>query len=284
MTDLRYIDIPKITDGSVFEHLCRDLWRNNTEYEFVELNGRSGQDQHGVDVFGRIIESGEWCGIQCKVKSTGQSLTKKDIETEIAKALTFNPSLAEFKLCTTLSRDEKLQTIVRNLQTELHNSDAFKFELFFWEDIKELLQDEKNISIYHRFYQKYFADSKRLGHSIGKLFNLELGFENEIDTLYEIMLGKIPMYKESKPVNVNYYRGTYFFINFSEHTTEVFTLPCFESDIMSVFTNPIDRYRIVRWLEKLENVDDFIYSDEYNLKFYITNEERRLHQESLREE
>lgn len=60
MRDLRTIDIPKITDDEKFEYLCRDLWRNNPNFEFIELNGRKGQKQFGVDVFGKKVGTEEW--------------------------------------------------------------------------------------------------------------------------------------------------------------------------------------------------------------------------------
>ncbi len=69
MRDLRTLQIPKIKDGIKFEHLCRDIWKNDkNHYELVAFNGRPGQSQDGVDIFGREIDSKKWFGIQCKVR------------------------------------------------------------------------------------------------------------------------------------------------------------------------------------------------------------------------
>ena len=283
MRDLRTIDIPKITDGEKFEYLCRDLWRNNSDYEFIELNGRKGQKQFGVDVFGRNVKSEEWLGIQCKVKAIGQALTKSDIETEINKAKLFNPSLSVFKLCTTLDRDAKVQKIVRGIQTELSKSKEFKLEILFWDDIEEQLKEEDNFNIYYKYYQKFFADNTTFGHSIGKLFNLELGCDNKLDTHYEVMLGKIPNYKESKHTNVNYYRGTYFIVNFHQNKIETFTWPCFESDISEAFPNDYDRFRVTQWMSDIKDIDDFIYSDESKFIYFITAADREQHYDDMKD-
>ncbi|MFM5151251.1 restriction endonuclease [Aeromonas hydrophila] len=283
MHDLRTIDIPKITDGEKFEYLCRDLWRNNPDFEFIELNGRKGQKQFGVDVFGRNVKSGEWLGIQCKVKATNQTLTTADIETEINKAKLFNPSLSVFKLCTTLDRDAKIQTMVRDIQTELSKSKGFKFEILYWDDIEEQLKEEINFNIYYKYYQNFFADNTTFGHSIGKLFNLELGCDNKLDTHYEVMLGKIPDYKNSKHENVNYYRGTYFIVNFHQNKMETFTLPCFESDIIEAFPNNYDRFRIAKWINNIKNIDDFICSDETDFIHFITTADQEQYYDEMEE-
>lgn len=283
MHDLRTIDIPKITDGEKFEHLCRDLWRNNPDYESIVLNGRKGQTQFGVDVFGRNVKTEEWLGIQCKVKATGQALTKADIETEINKAKSFNPSLSVFKLCTTLDRDANIQNIVREIQTELSKSKGFKLEILFWDDLEEQLKEEVNFNIYYKYYQKFFADNTTFGHSIGKLFNLELGCDNKLDTHYEVMLGKIPDYKKSDHTNANYYRGTYFIVNFHINKIETFTWPCFASDITEAFPNSYDRFRVIQWMNNIKDIDDFICSDESNFIYCITAADRDQHYDAMRE-
>lgn len=277
MQDLRNIDVPKITDGERFEYLCRDLWRNYTNYEFVELNGRKGQRQFGVDVFGRDTETSAWFGIQCKVKAKGDSLKKSEIEAEINKAKLFNPTISKFLICTTLDRDTNVQCVVRQIQSKLSRNTSFNIEVVFWDEIAERLKEEGNINIYYKYYQNYFADNTTFGHSIGKLFNLELGCGAKLDSHYELMLGKIPNYKDCKHSSVNYYRGTYFVINFHQNSIETFTWPCFESDVVSAFPNDYDRFRIVKWLSAIANVDDFIFSDEFNYEFFVTREERDRH-------
>jgi len=80
MHNLRTMEIIKINDSITFELLCRDLRKNDLLNNQVQLNGRPGQPQEGVDVFGRNKESGEWFGIQCKVRKNDNLLTKSDIQ------------------------------------------------------------------------------------------------------------------------------------------------------------------------------------------------------------
>jgi len=283
MHDLRTIQIPKITDGIKFEYLCRDIWKNNKDkYELVQFNGRPGQPQDGVDVFGREIDDQQWFGVQCKARKDSNKLGKREIIEEMAKALKFNPMLRKYMLMTTLDRDVKIQEMMRTIN--MKPKIKFTFELLFWEDIEELLKREENFNIYYKYYQSFFADNTTLGHSIGKLLNLELGTGDSTDTHYELMIGKIPDYRDKSHNEVDYYRGTYFIVNFHERKMETFPIPCFESDLEMAFRYKFDRFRIAKWLNSIKNIDDFICNDESSFESYITIEEHKKFIESLHEE
>lgn len=284
MHDLRTVEIPKITDSEKFEYLCRDLWKNEEINESVCFNGRPGQAQEGVDVYGRNTKSGEWFGIQCKVREEGNKLSKNELNEEINKAKKFNPSLKQYYLCTTLKRDAALQCIEREILEELNNSDNFYFKILFWDDIEEMLKIESNINIYLKYYQQFFIKNTTLGHSIGKLINLELGLGNSIDTHYELVIGKIPNYKDKRHTNVDHYRGLYYIINFHERKIETFHPRCFESDIEAAFYSKWDCVRIAKWINSIKNLDDFIYDDTYDVEFFLPEEEREGWLESIRNE
>jgi hypothetical protein len=83
MQDLRTVEIPIITDSLKFEYLCRDLWKKESMNEPVSFNGRPGQGQDGVDVYGRNTTTEKWFGIQCKVRDKDNKLSKKEIDAEI---------------------------------------------------------------------------------------------------------------------------------------------------------------------------------------------------------
>src|ERR1700676_2598167 len=53
-------------DPTAFESLCLELWRDIWNDPNAQKNGRSGQPQAGVDVFGQ--HDGKWAGVQCKQK------------------------------------------------------------------------------------------------------------------------------------------------------------------------------------------------------------------------
>lgn len=283
--DLRYVEIPKIEDDAVLEELIRDIYACNSNFANVNLHGRPGQKQDGVDVYARHIENLTWAGMQCKVRSTNKSFSKTELKKEVDDALNFNPTLSEYSLYTTLNRDVHTQSFVREIADELSRNDDFKFDVFFWEDIADLLRDENNRSVYLKYYSKFFADSLATGHAIGKLVNLELQFDNIPDSHYELIIGKIPNYKEDKGQNVDYYRGTYFIVNLHELRIEFFTKSqtdstavVFPSDIVEAISNKIDCYRIAKFLQGIDDIDKFIYEDVHTYHFSITSKERQEYQ------
>ena len=50
---------------------------------------------------------------------------------------------------------------------------------------------------------------------------------------------------------------------------------CFPSDIEYAFNSRIDCYRICEWLKSIVNIDDFIYDDNHDYQFSITEKERQ---------
>ncbi|WP_299249063.1 hypothetical protein [uncultured Aquimarina sp.] len=277
---MRFIEIPKIENDILLEDLSKDILKTDKELSNVNVHGRPGQKQAGVDVYAREIETGNWIGIQCKVRSTNKSFTKSELLKEVKEALNFNPKIEKYYLYTTLNRDTKTQAFERDINDSFLTSNDFTFEVKFWEDIQDMLKEERCENVYYRYYHKFFKDNLSLGHSIGKLINLELQFDNIPDSKYELMIGKIPRTNQ-KATNVDYFRGTYFISNFLDKTIEFFTKShnsnkavCFPSDIYDAFDNMIDRYRICKWIQSIENLDDFIYDDTHNYTFSITTEER----------
>jgi hypothetical protein len=281
--DLRFVDIPKIDNDTLLEDLSKDILKTDTNLSNVNVHGRPGQKQDGIDVFARENDSGKWIGIQCKVRSTNKSFSKQELLNEINQALSFNPTISKYYLYTTLNRDSKTQLNEREIVNNELKGNPVTFEIKFWEDIKDILRSKECESVYYRYYHKFFRDNKSLGHSIGKLINLGLQFDNKPDTKYEIILGKIPPHRD-KSKNVDYFRDTYFIANLLDKTLEFFTkyikqdgteaISCYPSDIYDVFENEIDRYRIAKWLRSLKNIDDIIYSDITNYNYSITTKER----------
>lgn len=279
--DLRFIDIPKIENDVQFEDLTKAIAKASGLYENVNINGRPGQKQDGVDVYARKQDELNWVGIQCKVRSTNKSFTKQELLSEVNQAKDFNPNLSEYYLYTTLSRDSITQNNVREIANELNNSNDFLFDVLFWDDIEELLKQQDYETVYYQFYHKFFRDNLALGHSIGKLVNLHLGFDSKLDTQYDLMVGKIPSHNGEKS-RADYYRGSYYIVNLNEYRIEFFQkrydskkAQCFPSDISNAFPNQIDCYRVSSWIDSFEVFDDLIYNDKHNYSFYLSKEERK---------
>ena len=121
--------------AGVFEAVYRDP--KPTKY------GRPGQAQNGVDVYGRMNGSGELVGIQCKRMDEldknsqpvpGGAITAKILNSEVAKARKFTPSLDMWILATTAKRDAKIQTNALKLDQASRACGSFGIQLWFWDD------------------------------------------------------------------------------------------------------------------------------------------------------
>ena len=137
-------------DNQLFEELIRDLFAKHWRDLNVQVNGRTGQKQDGVDVYGRPNQSHLWFGIQCKLREDG-GLTRTDIEKEIQMARSFRHPLDTFIIATTLPRDNTLQAVVEQLNEIETKNDGFKVQIRFWEDICSLLDEHPNLI--HKYYK-----------------------------------------------------------------------------------------------------------------------------------
>jgi len=128
-----------------FESLCKKLWGEIWNCSSIRKNGRNGDIQHGVDVYG--IPKGEiqYFGIQCKGKDeyTNKQYTKIEISDEIEKAKGFKPPLKEFYLTTTAVKNAEIEEFVRQKNIEHIKSGLFKIEIYSWEDIVDYIDENK---------------------------------------------------------------------------------------------------------------------------------------------
>jgi hypothetical protein len=130
-----------------FERLCKKLWGEIWNCsDTIQRNGRNGQNQHGVDIYGIPKGQSEYYGIQCKGKDeyTHSQLTKEEIDNEITKAKTFKPSLKRFIFATTANKDALIEEYIRIKNIENINEGSFEIYLASWEDIVDLLMDYRN--------------------------------------------------------------------------------------------------------------------------------------------
>jgi tetratricopeptide (TPR) repeat protein len=86
------------------------------------MNGRIGQPQHGVDIFGnRGGLGGPMVGVQCKGKDGeyGGAVTELELKAEVKKSDQFKPAIEEFILITTAPDDAKIQETARLFQQQI---------------------------------------------------------------------------------------------------------------------------------------------------------------------
>jgi hypothetical protein len=127
--------LPPPNQPAAFESLCLDLWKDIWGDPGAQNNGRRGQPQAGVDVFGQ--KDGEWFGVQCKQKN-GLLRTKvlaEELEREVKAAKQFMPPLAGFTLATTGPADSEVQRLARELSQKHRVEGLFTVEVWSWEKI-----------------------------------------------------------------------------------------------------------------------------------------------------
>ncbi|SDY99203.1 hypothetical protein [Nitrosomonas sp. Nm33] len=109
-------------------------------------NGRGGQRQKGVDVYGTTLD-GQLVGIQCKNSPSG--LDDSDVTKEITKAESFQPALTTLYIATTSPRDARLQESVRKISASRKAAGKFSVDLLFWEDISADLSSDDQVFFRH---------------------------------------------------------------------------------------------------------------------------------------
>lgn len=267
------IEIPRIENAELFEDLCFDLLEHDKDYENVQKNGRRGQKQDGVDIFARKAETSEWIGIQCKVK-TGGAIEAKEIENEINKALTFNPSLASYFIYTTAKRDALIQEYVRNINVRNLQAGWFRVQIFFWEDIEDLLKDENYKPVHYKYYRQLYTTFKDDGYSFGKLVGLTVSYRGDA-SYYELLIGRVYKTTEmkNKSIALDYWKDINFIMNMNERAFETFPSPCHPSALERAISNARDRYIISQWLNSIEDIEKFLKSPKDEHRFEISDEQ-----------
>ncbi len=153
--------IPPPTTWESFENLCRDLWAEEWNYTNTQKNGRKGQPQNGVDVYGEP-KPNYWVGVQAKVKGQlpAKTLNITELHAEIEKAKNFIPKLKEYIVATTGSKDVNIQEEARKITEKNRKNGLFDVFVYCWEDIEPLLKKHQNVHKLH--YPQHFPDLKAI--------------------------------------------------------------------------------------------------------------------------
>ena len=171
MTEFSNRQIPAPLNWEEFESLCCDLWTEILDDQNTSKNGRSGQSQNGVDVFGRKDGKGAWVGIQCKGKNGqyGKRIEKTELIEEIEKAKTFSPKISEFILATTAENDVNIQEVARRLSEENANEGLFSVTVVAWSEMV------RKLSFYEAIIEKYYPNQSL------RLTKIETNIEDLVD-------------------------------------------------------------------------------------------------------
>jgi hypothetical protein len=154
-----------------FETITRDAMAQKWSNPNLQKNGRSGQAQNGVDIFG-ADEIGRNVGIQCKRHQS--PLKMSTIKEEIENAEGFEPPLTTLFIATTADHDAPLQQQVRKLSRDRAELGKFTVSILFWEDIVDGLK--LNSKIFNVHYPNVVLDLDRPTPLSRQLSALELGY------------------------------------------------------------------------------------------------------------
>lgn len=162
MSLLAATQIPKPADEQAFERASIVLWRALLGDPNIQRNGRRGQRQNGVDLFGvRDQDPAYVIGVQCKLKSDGHFLTADEVRDEVRKALTFRPDLREYFITTTAPDDVALQELARELALEQKNNGRrILIYVWGWNTLEERISEHADAR--KQFDPNYGAFSEQI--------------------------------------------------------------------------------------------------------------------------
>lgn len=249
-----------IEDDKLFESFCLDYYKIKYRDPNMQLNGRSGQRQNGVDIFGHINEPYEWLGIQCKVKSTSKSLSISEVKIEAEKAEAFNPKLSHYVVATTGNRDAKLQEELRLVNEERKSKKVFEIQIEFWDDILVNLSETEYERIIIKYYNEFIIDSLKHGFTVGRLVTIILGEMDDYSTQYELLISKIPLIDESKEYGILYFQNRYVVCNLNSRGFSIIQNDCHPSDFETAIRGYWGQFLVAKWLRN-SDINEIINSD-----------------------
>lgn len=152
-----------------FETLCADLFQWIWNDPLTKLHGRSGQNQHGVDIYGQLPGTEEWQGVQCKGKDGryGAILTEREIIEEVEKAKKFRPMLASFTIVTTAQSDAKTEHLARQITAEHSQLGLFRVEVLGWDEIVRRMTS--NEELFDKYYPNQSSKIEEIRKKLSQL-------------------------------------------------------------------------------------------------------------------
>ncbi len=121
-----------------FEQFCLKLLIRHWSNPSLELYGKRGERQFGVDIID-LGYSSPFKAAQCKHHEPEKTLPPADIRDEVEKAKGFTPPLDHYAILTTGRITTQAHNEVIRINQEHAATGLFKVELFSWEKIERLL-------------------------------------------------------------------------------------------------------------------------------------------------
>lgn len=172
MPTLQSLRLPTPTNWQDFETIVRDAQAQRWGSVRLQKNGRPGQAQHGVDIYGPD-EIGRPVGIQCKCYR--EQLQLKDITAEVVNAETFVGRLTTLFIATTTDHDAPLQQQVRMLSDSRVAQGKFAVALLYWDDIVASLL--LNPEVFQAHYPQITLPGVPVSNTDRLIAALEIGYQ-----------------------------------------------------------------------------------------------------------
>jgi hypothetical protein len=200
-------------------------------------------------------------------------LTTSELDEEIKRALGFNPRISKLIVATTARRDQVLQDYTRKRTTKLERQGRFAVTILFWDDIQELLADDKYLSVLQKYFGGILVEVLKSGVSLCRTMVFRLGVR-QVTTGYEVLIGKTaPPADPTSHWNLDYYRGVCFLSDLNARSMTIFSWPCNRYDIYKAISNRTDAYMISKWLNRHISIDEVLTADDEEAMEVISREE-----------
>lgn len=199
MPTLSSMRIPPPKNWDEFECICQSALKIKWGSPNLQRNGRQGQSQAGVDIYGED-DLGRFVGVQSK--NVAAELKIDIVKEEISKAEHFEPPLSGFYIATTLPNDALLQREIRLLSIERVKNNSFPVGIFFWEDIiQELIKNPQDFSIHYPEIKLDVADPWISGPQL--LCNLDIAFYGiQIKNYIRLIFGEFGAMADEDPMQI----------------------------------------------------------------------------------
>lgn len=181
-----FLDFPPPSNWQDFERLTRALCQVEWGDNEVQMLGRRGQAQHGVDVVGWDYRGHHRsrAAVQCKQRSqcdaTGEMLAgglvdMSDIDASLKAAKNLKPPLNVLIVATTASQDSGLQQQVDTLSASRHRRGQCDVKVWFWEWFQDRLN--RHFDVAATYYEAVLRANKMYGMDRHVASVLRSGFD-----------------------------------------------------------------------------------------------------------
>jgi len=195
-------------EWGTFEDLCHAIFKKMWRDPLAQKNGRRGQTQHGVDVFGsQNSDHSSYQGVQCKGKDNnyGSKAEWSEVLIELAKAEKFSPKLEQWIYATTAPVDATLQRAARNLSVERKAKGLFSVDVLGWEEIQALMVDAPEVIA--EFYPEHADHLPQVIEALRALPALEAKLTDFVEQIKPLVLSGTHGHTAWKKVEFDSERG-----------------------------------------------------------------------------